>query len=222
MNDLVKTQEKYYKNIFNDNGIGVKSYIYQELRFDKIYEFLKDEENLSIHDLGMGNGSLFEYLNNRFHKKQIDYSGSEIVEELYLNCKNTYKNNTFYLRTIDEFNKEEKYDYLIMCGIFNTKQECEYNSWKEYMFETISKAFEFSEKGIIFNCLTEFCDFYDEKLFYCNINELLNYINNNLSRFFIINHSYPLYELTVCVYKEDYIRYKYKDEKYKKYFSIQR
>ena len=60
-----------------------------------------------------------------------------------------------------------------------------------------------SAKGIAFNFISEFVDYKYDGLYYQSINSIINYIVNNLSRHFTIDHSSPLYEFTICVYREN-------------------
>lgn len=216
--NIGKVQNEFYKKFYKiHNNISVSDE-YQKIRYEKLSNMFKMDNNFSIHDIGMGLGGFLEYLNNSTDKK-FSYSGSEINEEFYNICSKRYPDNKFYLRNLADKAYEDKYDYLIMNAIFNTKENVTITEWEKYIFRMISNAYSMANKGIAFSILTEFCDFYEKNLYYCKLYKLLNYINDNLSRFFEIQQSYPLYEMTVFVYKVDYIKEIYNEKCFKKYFK---
>jgi len=65
-----------------------------------------------------------------------------------------------------------------------------------------------SSIGISFNFLTSYCTYFNESLFYLDPSKVLKFCIENLSRFVILDHCYPLYEYTVTVFSKDYIREK--------------
>jgi len=48
---------------------------------------------------------------------------------------------------------------------------------------------------------------------------LINFINDELSRFFEIKHNYALFEFTVYVYKYEHIKSKSIEPEFQKYFK---
>ena len=56
----------------------------------------------------------------------------------------------------------------------------------------ISVMYEMSNKGIVFNFLTDRADFYNPEMYYESIEEITDFCTNNLSRHLIIDHGYPL------------------------------
>ncbi len=76
-----------------------------------------------------------------------------------------------------------------------------------------------SKKGIAVNFISPFVDFYQENIYYADFFKLINFIRDDLSRFFTINHSYALFEFTVFIYRENYIKNKYSEKEFKKYFK---
>lgn len=224
MDKVAKSQSDYYGRLFKKHGyspaaVASVKQIYKNLRYSKLSGIFKNDKDFSIHDIGMGLGHYYEYLKKNFLDRKIVYSGSEVVKKFVDFCENKYPANMFYYRDISAKKYKEKYDYLIFAGTFyhpynNTKAE-----WEKFMFRIISNAFKMAKKGVAFNCITEFCDYYDHDLYYCNISKLVKFINNNLSRFFTIEHDYALYEFTVFVYNSNFIKNKYPEIEYQKYFK---
>jgi hypothetical protein len=96
-----------------------------------------------------------------------------------------------------------------MSGVFHQRRETTIPEWERFAFQLIENVFALANKGIAFNFITPFVDFYQTQVYYSNLPKLLNFINDNLSRFFTIEHDYALFEYTVFVYKEDFIKDKY-------------
>jgi len=82
----------------------------------------------------------------------------------------------------------------------------------------ITHCYSGCRKALIFNTISPFVDYYQSNVYYCNLWKLVNYINDKLSRFFIIDQAYPLYEITITVYKEAEIRNQYSQEQFIKYY----
>ena len=69
------------------------------------------------------------------------------------------------------------------------------------MTDSIKKLFQIAKIGIVFNLMTPIVDYKDDKLFYVSFDKLGFYLKENLSRNFIINNNYKLWEYSVYVYK---------------------
>ncbi len=74
-----------------------------------------------------------------------------------------------------------------------------------------------AKKGIAFNFLKSYSDYYDDKLYYADPKRILNRIIRNYSRFVSISQIILLYEFTVLIYKESFIKSIFTS--YKKYFK---
>jgi len=76
------------------------------------------------------------------------------------------------------------------------------------------------KKGIAFNFISPFVDYYQTEVYYSNLPKIINFINDKLSRFFVIKHNYALYEYTVYVYREEYIKLLHPELEFQKYFKV--
>jgi hypothetical protein len=223
-NTINDNQKNFYQSMFNEHGYSVKSVgfgneIYQDARFERLANIFKDEKDITVHEIGFGLGHFYEYLQKKHPDRNIEYSGSEIMEDFYKHCSKIYPDIKLYLRDIGAEKSNEQYDYVVLNGVFNPKCNTSRKEWEKHILNLLSKAFSMANKGVAFSILSEFCDFYDKELYYCNTMKFLNYINDNLSRFIEYNQAYPLYEVTFFVYKEKYIKSLYKDSLFNKYFK---
>lgn len=221
---VAASQKNYYtklfeKHLYSPQAVASAKQIYKELRFQKLSQVFGDHQDFSLHDVGMGLGHYYEYLESKFPDRRIVYSGSEVVKEFYEYCKEHYSESKFFLRDIAEEICSDRYDYLVFGGTFYHPCESSRSDWEQFMFQLLRQAFSMARKGISFNVITQYCDFYEKGLYYCNLSKLLDFITDELSRFFIIDHSYPLYELTIMLYHPDVIKSQYPEPEYEKYFK---
>jgi len=161
-----------------------------------------------------------DYMNENFPDLNYEYSGTEILPEYVDNVMSRFPKNRFYLRDVAEIQPEEKYDYVVMSGVFHQRRETSIRDWKAFSQKLISNAFKMSKIAVGFNFISPFVDFYQTEVYYCNLMKLIHFINDDLSRFFVINHNYALFEFTVFVYQESYIKSKYIQSEFQKYFKI--
>jgi len=223
-NKVSNTQKEYYgalykKYKYSPKAVASAKQIYKELRYEKLSRIFEKDNEFTIHDVGMGLGHYYEYLKKRYARKKYEYSGTEVVKKFCEYCKKRYPEAKFCYRDIASKSYMDKYDYLIFGGTFYHPCNTTRKEWEKYMFSMLKNAFAMANKGIAFNCITELCDYYERGLYYCNIAKMINYINDNLSRYFIIEHAYPLYELTVYVYRESHIKKMYPHRDFNKYFK---
>jgi len=220
---MTKYQKDLYQKRFeNYNDIQRLCWSNKEtqyIRFETILKHMlpcKMNKIFSIHDFGCGVGDLHKYLlyNNIKHI----YSGTEIVPEMVKEIKNKYP----YVKILNrDIMKEkityEEYDYVISSGTFNRKN-IKFGNWENYVFLLIKKLFSMSKIAFGFNFLTTYNNFESDDCLYLDPRKIIDYCIKNISRFFIIDFSIPLYDGSFIIYKEDYIKKKYKKNEYKKYF----
>lgn len=227
MSDLKKvagTQEKYYGELLDRFGAGVDAVasgkqIYKDLRYKKLSQVLADDNDFTVHDVGFGVGHYYEYLKQQFPDKKFEYSGSEVTKGFVEHCDKAYPDDKFYHRDLAETSFDDKYDYLIFGGTFYHKVDTPDDEFTKFVEAILPNAFAMSKKGISFNFITEHVDFQYPDLYYGEIEKITRFVVNNLSRYFTIDHAYPLYEFTMCVYQEDYVKSLYPQEEFAKYYK---
>ena len=221
------SQSKLYQDMFDKHGPSVNAVasgdqIYKNLRYKKIINLFSDDADFSVHDVGFGLGHFWEYMQRELSGTRILYSGSEVTEQFVSYCKAHYPEMDFRFRDLADGPFEDKYDYLVFGGTFYHLAETPSQDFQKYIFSLIENAFSMSRRGVSFNLITEYVDYRRNDLFYCSMPKLLEFLNSRLSRFFTIHHNYPLYEYTVCVYQETYIKSKYPQANFEKYFKTKK
>jgi len=97
--------------------------------------------------------------------------------------------------------KSEKFDYSILSGIFNVRNEQKDNIWREYILDTLNQINGITNKGFSFNILTSFSDpeYRKEYLYYADPLFFFDYCKKNFSKYVNLFHDYPLYEFTITI-----------------------
>jgi len=227
MSKIQDSQKRLYSQKFQQYDDDPRSLSWndknsQDLRFKEILDLLKYEKadnKFTLHEIGCGLGHFYEYLKTT--KYQVTYSGSDIVPSFIDTCRNKFPGTSFYLQDISadyEFIPEEikNNDYYCLSGTFHTKEDNAPEDWEQFVFKSIRNMFRMAKKGICINFLTGYSEFFDEKLFYADPRVIFDWCVQNLSRFISIEHDIPLYEFTVCIYKEQFVREQFPG--YGKYF----
>lgn len=225
--DVSKKQEDYYGSLFQKHGAGVDAVasgeqVYKDLRYEKLSAVFADDRDFSIHDVGFGLGHYYEYMKHTRPGLAFTYSGSEVTRSFVDHCQKAYPDLSFFHRDLAKKAFEEKYDYLIFGGTFYHKVDTPDADFEEFIFSILQNAFAMARKGISFNFITDFVDYRYEDLYYAKIAAISKFVRHNLSRFFTIDHSSPLFEFTVSVYTEDHISEKYPDKAFHKYFKARK
>jgi hypothetical protein len=189
----------------------------QYLRFDNLIKQIKVYiDDCTIHDVGTGICEFHKYLKSQNIKHE--YSGTEIVQAMIDYSLNEYPNIKLYNRDLISVNNEQ-YDFVLLSGTLNNVHDLDKTIWKNYSFTLIQKMFDMCTKGIAFNFLTTNNTFSQDDLIYFNPSEMQDFCIKNLSRFVTVDQSYPLYEVTITVFKKDFINSIYLNEPFKKYFK---
>lgn len=194
----------YYKNKIKSYGTGAEGMDWKDkdsqyLRFDMLTRYINFDDAPSILDVGCGSSEFLNFC--RLNNLECNYQGIDVVEEMVNESNNRFGSGTAILGDTHYFEDANLFDYVIVSGTFNLKLDETEMKWKNFFYRNLTKMFDISKKGIVFNCMTEHVDWTYERLYYPNLSELTQFIVKNLSRDFIIDHSYDLYEMTLYVSK---------------------
>lgn len=193
--------QQHYRNLFNQYGDSFKAAQWadetsQEKRFKILIE-IADIRNSSILDFGCGTGHLATYL-----KKlgiPVEYTGVDIVKELIDCAKEKHTDHSFYL---SEELVTQQYDYIFISGVFNNKLLNNRDFYKKQLI----KLLPYAKKGIAFNMLSHYVDYYDDNLFYEKPESVFGFIKKEISPFVVLRNDYEIkkgvlpYEFTTYIY----------------------
>jgi hypothetical protein len=211
--DIIKSQLKIYEEQFakfgdSPDGTFNQNTSIQNLRFERLLkQFDFEASPYSLHDVGCGICDLYTYINQ--NKLNIQYSGTDIVPEMKVLAQKKYPNIDVQIKDILNEELKEEYDIVVLAGTFNLPSGVDKESWKLFTRSMIKAMFSLCKVGISFNFLSTHAEFENEAMYYESPNEIIDFCVQELSRFVVIDHSYPLFEQTITVFKPSYMKNKY-------------
>ena len=196
--------KRHYQSLFRKFGDSYLSAQYsskesQHRRFKFLTE-IADLKNAVVLDYGCGTGELLEYLNSQGISIQ-DYIGVDIVPEFLEIAREKFPAHKFVegpgIHNL-------KFDYALISGVFNNKVEDNRAFWQK----TITNLFSSCRRGVAFNLMSTYVDYFDSELFYESPEEVFKYIKSNVSPYVSLRHDFDTklgtipFEFAVYVYRE--------------------
>jgi hypothetical protein len=223
-NNTRQNQERIFRELYEKHkgttmAVSSESLEHKRLRFELISKIIEEDEGFSVHDVGMGLADLYMFLREKYAGKKFSYSGTEIIDEYIEEARRRFPGAEFFNRDLAEEVFPDRYDWVLMSGVFHQRRESSIRDWEKFAENIIKNAFAMSRKGLAFNFISPFVDYYQTEVYYSNMPKIINFVNDELSRFFTIRHDYALFEYTVYVYHEEYIHTKYPQKEFRKYFK---
>jgi SAM-dependent methyltransferase len=198
---------EHYENClrkFGDNHLGVDWPKAEEalLRYKIMLEIISEQKNCTLLDFGCGTAHLYDFiLKNNY--QNIQYTGLDISNEFIKVCKKKYPAVTFISKDILESAELlEKFDYIILNGVFTEKLELSFDEMFEYFKKIIKLLYLKTNIGIAFNVMTKHVDWEREDLFHLPFDLLASFLKSEISPNYIIRNDYGLFEYTVYLLKE--------------------
>ena len=222
--DISARQSAYYGDLYERHGDSVDavasaSQTFKDLRYERLCRVFDQDRSFTIHDVGCGLGHFHEFLKHRHPDRLIEYSGSDVTPGFVDHCRQHYPDLSFELRDLSAAPFPERYDYLIYAGTFYHLAGSRESEFRDFLHCMLRNGFACANRGIAFNLITSHVDYRLPDLFYAELSGLTDFIVRDLSRFFTIDHSSPLFEYTACIYKSGAIRKHHPQNEFDKYFK---
>ena len=101
----------------------------------------------------------------------------------------------------------QSYDFVIGSGIFTLKAETPAPVFETFIKALISKMFQLCKVGTVFNMLSSYVDYEEDRLYYADPTRYFR-LAKSLTPHVILKHDYPAYFFTLALYKQanDYRR----------------
>jgi hypothetical protein len=191
-----------------------------DLRFEALMRNIAPHlgAGATLHDVGSGLCDLYRFLKSSGLDRRIIYSGTEIVQEMIDHAAQKYPELTLGNRNFLDASPDERYDFVVLSGTLNLLAGVHGDEWKRMCLALIQKMYERADRGIAFNFLTSYRTYSDPLLYYFDPKEMFDFATTHLSRFVVLDASYPLYECTVTVFNKNYMSTLYGHDDLKKYF----
>lgn len=207
--DLSATIE-YYRTKLNEHGPGARGMDWKDgdtqlLRFEVISRYIDWKTRPSVLDVGCGSGEFLGFCQERGF--DVDYLGIDICPEMVAACQERFGKESARLGSVtsngdsDLTEASTRFDYVIASGTFNAKLDETDDRWREYFHANVVAMYEKCTVAMIVNMMTCFVDYTYDRLYYPTPQEMTALAVERMSRDFVLNHSYPLYEMTLAVFR---------------------
>lgn len=190
---------------YGDNFLGVgwtKKKEYADLRYRVMLEVMRENHTgpKSLLDYGCGASHLYEYILEH-RMGEIQYSGLDLSEKFLQLSRSKFPAIRYYQTDIlEDPSGVPIFDYIVLNGLFNYKGDISLLEMHRYFQALVVATFTRAKIGIAFNVMSKLVDWEREDLFHLPFDDLAAFLNNGISRNFVIRHDYGLFEYTVYVY----------------------
>lgn len=204
----IEALSKHYSELVQRHGDAPEGAQYtdretQERRMEVLCEIgvAKDSKVL---DFGCGTGQLLSFL-QRSLGYEGEYVGYDISPEAIELARSNHPAGRFEVRNILEQPAEERFDYVLVSGVFNNLV-----SDNRAFFEAISRRLMAqAESGYAFNMLSRFVDYFDDGLYYEDPLHAFRFCKEQLSPLVTLRHDYAVrpgsmpFEFSIYVRRTD-------------------
>lgn len=176
----------------------------QNKRFEILLD-IAEIKGASVLDFGCGTGAMLEYMNEHGIGADIRYTGCDILQEALDIAQKKYINQAnARFGFFDDF-MTESFDYIFISGVFNNKMQNNEGYYQDYL----RILWERTTKGLAFNMMSAYVDYYDDGLFYEKPEKAFSFVKQNLSPYVVLRNDYQVkpgvipFEFAVYIYRKD-------------------
>lgn len=206
--DVVDTLKRNYSELVSKHGDGPEAVQQrdvstQERRMESLLQ-VGDIHKAKILDFGCGTGHFLSVI-EKLHGFEGEYVGYDITPGLIDVAKKKFPESRFEVRNIFEEGVPEDFDYVFISGVFNNRVG---ENWG-WMTDALEILFQRTNKGLAFNNLTTYVDYFDDGLFYVDPCDVFNFCKEVLSPLVTLKHDYCVkenvvpFEFSTFVYRTD-------------------
>ncbi len=171
------------------------------LRYDKmlsVADFAVGNRT-SLLDVGCGYGGLQQFAIGK--NIDLDYTGIDVASNMIEWAKANLPSGNFVHDDILDYKFDRQFDYVVCNGILTQKLEAAGLEMDQFANQLIRRMFSLCTIAIAFNVMTTKVNYYSNNLYYRNPAELLSWCLSEISPHIKLDHSYPLYEYTIYLYR---------------------
>lgn len=211
MDPITKKLKQHYFGKFAEFGATAKGVDWNreedvELRYDKMLSVIiptttSANEQISLLDVGCGYGGLYWYAKEK-KQLRLHYTGIDVAENMIEYATSKAPEASFLCQDIFDFCPENLFDYVVCNGILTQKLSTSMKDMDKFAHRLIRKMFELCRIGVAFNVMTTKVNYFDSNLYYRCPSELLAWCVSEITSYVQLDHSYPLYEYTMYLFRE--------------------
>ena len=207
MDPISKALAEHYAEKFSAHGPSSEGVDWGP---DEARMFLRYEKMLSVADLAAGNraslldvgcgyGGLQSYAISK--NIDLDYTGIDVAGNMIEWATANVSSGNFIHGDILDYQFNRQFDYIVCNGVLTQKLETAGLQMDQFAAQLIRKMFSLCTIAIAFNVMTTKVNYYSNNLYYRNPAELLAWCLSEISPHIRLDHSYPLYEFTIYLYR---------------------
>ncbi|MDT7542574.1 MAG: hypothetical protein QOE33_2478 [Acidobacteriota bacterium] len=172
------------------------------LRYDKMLGVVAHQEQSkpSLLDVGCGYGGLCSYAITK--NIELDYTGIDVADNMIEWAAANVASGSFMRGDVLSYEFDREFDYVVCNGILTQKLETPGSEMDQFAARLIRRMFALCRIGIAFNIMTTKVNYYSNNLYYRNPSEMFSWCLSEVSTHIKLDHSYPLYEYTIYLYRD--------------------
>lgn len=154
-------------------------------------------DGVTLLDVGCGLANFYETLNRHAHS--VSYIGYDIVEPFVTANRERFPEATF--RSIDISRDEipDRFDYGVMCQVFNNRYKDADND--DVLKAAVTKTFSASTRGVSVDMLSSYVNYTEDHLYYFSPEKIFAFAKT-LTPYVSLLHGYAEHHFTVQLLKE--------------------
>jgi SAM-dependent methyltransferase len=172
-----------------------------QLRYEKMLAVadFSNAQRSSWLDVGCGYGGLLQYAAGK--GLELDYTGIDVAANMIEWARANMPNSNFIHGDILDQRFDREFDYVVCNGILTQKLAASGQEMDQFAAQLIRRLFSLCKVGVAFNVMTTKVNYFVNNLYYRNPAELMSWCLDEITPHLRLDHSYPLYEYTLYLYR---------------------
>lgn len=163
-------------------------------------DIFNSKKTITLLDVGCGYGGLFIYAQQ--HELPLQYTGIDVATNMISWAKENVHTAEFIEGDFMQHDfGQKRFDYVVCNGILTQKLGASLLDMEVFAKGLIKKMFDVCERGVAFNIMSTYVNFFAPNLYYKHPSDMLAYCLSEISGKVKLDHSYGLYEYTTYLYK---------------------
>lgn len=207
MDPISKALAQHYSDTFSKHGpssAGVDwgaDEVKMLLRYEKMLRVADYQagDKPSLLDVGCGYGGLQQFAASK--NLALDYTGIDVAGNMIEWAQANQPAGSFIHGDVLDHKFDREFDYVICNGILTQKLEASGSEMDQFAARLIRRMFSLCTIGVAFNVMTTKVNYFANNLYYRNPAELLSWCLSEITPHIKLDHSYPLYEYTIYLFR---------------------